>query len=168
MLKQRNSITNKHKKPRTSIFLTSISSFCLTFEPIFNLQFLKRNFVKLKRNLTSVSEEESLGNWNFIHNKLANGIIYSKFTPPHVGILFKTNWSIVAPPPNKKHFKNFLQVCIKLLGSLGNTHSLPGGSLDDRSEKGGSFGVKLHKIQSILTFFFQIFMAICKLKKKKS
>ena len=43
-------ITSENKMP-TSIFLTSIN---LTFDPTFNLQFLKGDLVKLKRNLVSV------------------------------------------------------------------------------------------------------------------
>ena len=36
-------------------------------------------------------------------------------------------------------------------------------SLGDRSKRGGSFGMKLHKIQVILTHFFEIFATICNL-----
>ena len=37
------------------------------------------------------------------------------------------------------------------------------GSLGDKSEKGGSLGVKLHIIRAILTIFKEIFAAICKI-----
>ena len=62
---------------------------------------------------------------------------------------------------------------IKMTGMRLPTHQIKGlsvtiflqkrGSLGDRSEKGGSLGVKLHKIWAILTIFKEIFAAICKI-----